>query len=117
MKFYHTLPFKYYSGMHLFCLSASSSFFATNYKSKHLVFEKVASFGLSSNMTRYLIQDYRMGVTQVQYALLFWGAATSFLPLVRALVSDSYLGRYLTISFGCIFSFLVYSLPTFSLIF
>ncbi|XP_074348475.1 protein NRT1/ PTR FAMILY 1.1-like [Apium graveolens] len=69
-------------------------------------FEKVASFGLSSNMTQYLIQDYRMGVTQVQNLLFYWGAITNFLPIVGALVSDSYLGRYLTICFSCICGFL-----------
>lgn len=69
-------------------------------------FEKVASYGLLSNMILYLIQDYRMGVTQGQNILFLWSAATNFLPIVGAVVADSYLGRYLTIALGSIFSFM-----------
>ncbi|KAL8098962.1 hypothetical protein AgCh_031607 [Apium graveolens] len=69
-------------------------------------FEKVASYGLVPNMILYLIQDYRMGLTQGQNLIFYWSAATNFSPLVGALVSDSYLGRYLTIAIASIFSFL-----------
>ncbi|WOH03551.1 hypothetical protein DCAR_0622950 [Daucus carota subsp. sativus] len=69
-------------------------------------FEKVASYGLMSNMILYLIKDYRMGLTQGQNILFLWNAANNFLPIVGALVADSYLGRYLTIAIGSIFSFL-----------
>lgn len=69
-------------------------------------FEKVASYGLLSNMILYLIKDYRMGLAQGQNILFLWSAATNFLPIVGALVADSYLGRYLTIAIGSIFSLL-----------
>uniref|UniRef100_A0A1S3ZY37 Protein NRT1/ PTR FAMILY 1.2-like n=1 Tax=Nicotiana tabacum TaxID=4097 RepID=A0A1S3ZY37_TOBAC len=69
--------------------------------------EKVASYGLLPNMTFYLMNDYRMEVTTAQNLLFFWSAATNFLPLVGAFVADSYLGRFLAIGLGSIFSFLV----------
>ncbi|OIT05291.1 protein nrt1 ptr family 1.2, partial [Nicotiana attenuata] len=69
--------------------------------------EKVASYGLLPNMTFYLMKDYRMEVTTAQNLLFFWSAATNFLPLVGAFVADSYLGRFLAIGLGSIFSFLV----------
>ncbi|XP_016459445.1 protein NRT1/ PTR FAMILY 1.2-like [Nicotiana tabacum] len=68
--------------------------------------EKVASYGLLPNMTFYLMKDYRMEVTTAQNLLFFWSAATNFLPLVGAFVADSYLGRFLAIGLGSIFSFL-----------
>ncbi|MCE0481424.1 hypothetical protein HAX54_039184 [Datura stramonium] len=68
--------------------------------------EKVASYGLLPNMTFYLMKDYRMGVTTAQNLLFYWSSATNFLPLVGAFIADSYLGRFLVIAFGSIFSFL-----------
>ncbi|KAH0763138.1 hypothetical protein KY290_019211 [Solanum tuberosum] len=71
--------------------------------------ESVASYGLLPNMTFYLMRDYRMDITTTQNLLFFWSAATNFLPIVGAVVADSYLGRFLTIGLGSIFSFLVYN--------
>ncbi|PHU24389.1 Protein NRT1/ PTR FAMILY 1.1 [Capsicum chinense] len=68
--------------------------------------EKVGSYGVLPNMTFYLMRDYRLGVTSAQNLLFFWSAATNFLPLVGAFVADSYLGRFLAIGLGSIFSFL-----------
>ncbi|KAI7986848.1 Protein NRT1/ PTR FAMILY 1.2 [Camellia lanceoleosa] len=68
--------------------------------------EKVASYGLSANMILYVMGDYHIGVTQATNILFLWSAATNFLPLVGAFISDSYLGRYLTIGLGCIASLL-----------
>ncbi|CAN4115713.1 unnamed protein product [Withania somnifera] len=68
--------------------------------------EKVASYGLLPNMTFYLMKDYRMGATTAQNLLFYWSSATNFLPIVGAFLADSYLGRFLVIGFGSIFSFL-----------
>ncbi|XP_006343082.2 protein NRT1/ PTR FAMILY 1.2-like [Solanum tuberosum] len=68
--------------------------------------ESVASYGLLPNMTFYLMRDYRMDITTTQNLLFFWSATTNFLPIVGAVVADSYLGRFLTIGLGSIFSFL-----------
>ncbi|KAI3684239.1 hypothetical protein L6452_33460 [Arctium lappa] len=69
-------------------------------------FEKVASFGLLPNMILYLISDYHMGVAQGTTVLLNWMAATNFSPIIGAFLSDSFLGRFLTIFLGSIFSLL-----------
>lgn len=71
--------------------------------------EKVSSYGLAPNMILYLMKDYGMGVTKGQNLLFFWSAATNFLPLLGAFLADSYLGRFLTIAIGSVFSFLVTS--------
>ncbi|KAK6264100.1 Proton-dependent oligopeptide transporter family - like 10 [Theobroma cacao] len=68
--------------------------------------EKVASYGLVPNMILYLIKDYHMGVAKGTNTLFFWQAATNFTPILCAFVSDSYLGRYLTIGLGSICSLL-----------
>nr|GMC51853.1 protein NRT1/ PTR FAMILY 1.2-like [Ipomoea batatas] len=69
--------------------------------------EKVSSYGLAPNMILYLMKNYGMGVTKGQNLLFFWSAATNFLPLLGAFLADSYLGRFLTIAIGSVFSFLV----------
>ncbi|KAL3528727.1 hypothetical protein ACH5RR_008049 [Cinchona calisaya] len=69
-------------------------------------FEKVASYGLLPNMILYLMNIYHMGLAKGNYILFLWSAATNFTPIVGAFLADSYLGRYLTISLGCITSLL-----------
>ncbi|KAK1563715.1 hypothetical protein Q3G72_031641 [Acer saccharum] len=54
-------------------------------------FERVASFGLSPTATNLI---------------LVWNAATNVLPVVGAVVADSYVGRYPMIGFGSIASLL-----------
>lgn len=70
-------------------------------------FEKVASYGLLPNMIMYLIRDYRFGVAKGTNVLFMWSAATNFTPLLGAFLSDSYLGRFLTIAIASLSSFLV----------
>ncbi|GKV16226.1 hypothetical protein SLEP1_g26898 [Rubroshorea leprosula] len=69
-------------------------------------FEKIASYGLVSNMILYLIKNYHMSVAKGTSVIFIWTAATSFMPLLGAFLSDSYLGRFLTIGFGSITSLL-----------
>ncbi|KAM7254415.1 hypothetical protein ACFE04_003795 [Oxalis oulophora] len=69
--------------------------------------EKVASYGLIPNMILYLMKDYHIGVAKGTNILFFWQAATNFMPLLAAFLSDSYFGRFLTIGFASISSFLV----------
>ncbi|KAI8529570.1 hypothetical protein RHMOL_Rhmol12G0235100 [Rhododendron molle] len=68
--------------------------------------EKLASYGLLSNMILYLMEEYHIGVIEGTNILFFWSAATNFFPLFGAFISDSYLGRFLTIGLGSIFSLL-----------
>ncbi|XP_044486740.1 protein NRT1/ PTR FAMILY 1.2-like [Mangifera indica] len=69
-------------------------------------FEKVASYGLVPNMILYFIGDYHLSVAKGTNILFFWTAATNFMPILGAFLSDSYLGRFLTIGLGSIISLL-----------
>lgn len=69
----------------------------------------MASYGLVPNMILYLMNDYKVGIAKGQNIIFLSGAATNFTPLLGAFLADSYLGRFLTIGFGSIFSFLVSS--------
>ncbi|CAN1824856.1 Protein NRT1/ PTR FAMILY 1.2 [Linum perenne] len=69
-------------------------------------FEKVASYGVAPNMIMYLMKDYKMGVAKAANILFLWSAATNFMPLFGAFLSDSFLGRYLTITIGSFFTLL-----------
>nr|XP_017246520.1 PREDICTED: protein NRT1/ PTR FAMILY 1.2-like isoform X3 [Daucus carota subsp. sativus] len=70
------------------------------------LFERLASSGLSPNMIRYLMEEYHMDVTTGNNIILFWSAATNFLPVLGAFIADSFLGRYRMIGVGTIFSLL-----------
>ncbi|KNA09775.1 hypothetical protein SOVF_150480 [Spinacia oleracea] len=69
-------------------------------------FEKVASYGLTTNMILYLMNDYKMSLAKGQNLLYLWTAAINFLPIIGAFLADSFLGRFLTIGLGSIFSLL-----------
>ncbi|KAK2641753.1 hypothetical protein Ddye_023516 [Dipteronia dyeriana] len=69
-------------------------------------FERVASFGLSPNMIFYLKTRYNMETTAATNLILFWTAATNIVPVLGAIVADSYVGRYPMIGFGSIASLL-----------
>ncbi|KAI3996019.1 hypothetical protein MKX01_037516 [Papaver californicum] len=57
-------------------------------------FEKVATYGLTANMILYLTGAFNMEVVMGAQALFLWAAISYFLPIVGALVSDSYLGKF-----------------------
>lgn len=67
-------------------------------------FERLASYGLLPNMILYLMREYHMDVATGTSVLSLWGAATNFLPLAGAFLSDSYLGRFQTIALGSVTS-------------
>ncbi|KAI6682301.1 hypothetical protein NL676_036182 [Syzygium grande] len=69
-------------------------------------FENVASYGLLPNMVVYLTQEYRLENVVAANVLFLWSAATNFLPIVGAVLADSYFGRYPMIGFGSIVSLL-----------
>ena len=69
--------------------------------------ERVASFGLTPNMTLYLMRQYHMEMTAASNVLFYWSAATNFLPILGAIIADSYVGRFHMIGFGSVVSLLV----------
>ncbi|XP_047310303.1 protein NRT1/ PTR FAMILY 1.2-like [Impatiens glandulifera] len=68
----------------------------------------VASIGLLPNMVLYLIGSYNLSTAKATNILFYQSAANNFFPLIGAFLSDSYLGRFLSIGFGSIFTFLIY---------
>ncbi|OMO91052.1 Proton-dependent oligopeptide transporter family [Corchorus olitorius] len=68
--------------------------------------ERLATSGLSPNMMLYLTQQYNMGNTAAANVIFIWSAATNFTPILGALLADSYAGKYRTVGFGSILSFL-----------
>ncbi|KAK0608028.1 hypothetical protein LWI29_024362 [Acer saccharum] len=54
-------------------------------------FEKVASYGLVSNMILYLMREYHIGAAKGSNILFVWSAATNFMPTLGAIIGDSYL--------------------------
>ncbi|GER55448.1 major facilitator superfamily protein [Striga asiatica] len=64
--------------------------------------EKMSIFGLSPNMTLYLMNEYHLEMTFVSNVLFLWSSATNFMTLVGALAADSFLGRFRTIGIGSI---------------
>ena len=67
----------------------------------------MGSYGLVPNMIIYLMNDYKIGVAKGTNILFLWSAATNFAPVIGAFLSDSYLGRFLTIGLGSLFSLMV----------
>ncbi|CAM0882587.1 unnamed protein product [Alopecurus aequalis] len=65
------------------------------------IFEKVASFGLQTNMILYLTERYHMTAANGTMVLYLWSAMTNFLPISGAVLSDVYLGRFRVIALGC----------------
>ncbi|GMI92552.1 nitrate transporter 1.12 [Hibiscus trionum] len=70
------------------------------------VFQLVASVGLLPNMILYLKTQYGLENAKAANLIFIWSAANQFTPVVGAFLADSYVGRYLMIGFGSIFSFL-----------
>lgn len=95
------------SDYHFSLISEYLYYIVNYYGEANEAFEKVASYGLLPNMIMYLIRDYRFGVAKGTNVLFMWSAATNFTPLLGAFLSDSYLGRFLTIAIASLSSFLV----------
>ncbi|XP_039008472.1 protein NRT1/ PTR FAMILY 1.2-like [Hibiscus syriacus] len=70
------------------------------------VFQHVASVGLLPNMILYLTTEYGLENAKAANLIFIWSASNQFTPIVGAFLADSYVGRYLMIGFGSIFSFL-----------
>ncbi|WMV28664.1 hypothetical protein MTR67_022049 [Solanum verrucosum] len=65
-------------------------------------FERVASYGLQFNMLIYLMTYYNMSAATGTTILGLWGALSSGLALVGAIIADSYWGRFRAVAFGSI---------------
>ncbi|KAG9455740.1 hypothetical protein H6P81_000248 [Aristolochia fimbriata] len=69
-------------------------------------FEKLATIGLLSNFMVYLLTQYHMNQVDATNVVNIWSGTTNFAPLLGAFVSDAYLGRFRTLAYSSVASFL-----------
>ncbi|KAL8504088.1 hypothetical protein ACS0TY_022717 [Phlomoides rotata] len=71
-----------------------------------MALEQMSTFGVSPNMTLYMMNEYHMDMKTASNVWFMWSATTNSMLLFGALISDSFLGRFYTIGFGSIISLL-----------
>ncbi|KAH9324725.1 hypothetical protein KI387_004903, partial [Taxus chinensis] len=76
--------------------------------------ERLAFYGMSSNMVNYLKTKFNFGNASAAKANSNWGGTCYITPLIGAFVADSYLGRYRTIVIFSIVYFIGMTLLTLS---
>ncbi|KAK6788981.1 hypothetical protein RDI58_012780 [Solanum bulbocastanum] len=69
-------------------------------------FERIASYGSQTNLIIYLMTYYNMSAATSTTFLGLWGALSSGLALVGAIIADSYWGRFNAVAYGTIFTFI-----------
>lgn len=69
-------------------------------------FERVATVGLHVNIVIYLKTQYHLDNATAASLIFWWGAIAQFLPILGAVLSDSYLGRFRVILLGALASLL-----------
>uniref|UniRef100_A0A5B7BQ64 Uncharacterized protein n=1 Tax=Davidia involucrata TaxID=16924 RepID=A0A5B7BQ64_DAVIN len=69
-------------------------------------FEKLASMSLIANITVYLRTNYHMDGILLVNVVSLWSGSSNITTIAGAFLSDAYLGRFLTLLFGSIASFL-----------
>ncbi|CAK7353260.1 unnamed protein product [Dovyalis caffra] len=65
-------------------------------------FERLANYGLSTNLILYLTREYGIHGVKGAQILYLHSAAANFMPFLGAFLADTYVGRYPMIGFGCI---------------
>ncbi|CAL5435261.1 unnamed protein product [Camellia sinensis] len=63
----------------------------------------VTTVGVAVNLITYLIQKLNLPIVKASNILTNFGGASSFMPLIGALIADSFAGRFWTILVGSIF--------------
>jgi len=72
--------------------------------------EKLGSIGVSANFMLYLRNVFHMEPVEASNVYYLWMGLTNFAPLLGALISDAYIGRFKTIAYASLFSILVRAL-------
>ncbi|KAJ8637867.1 hypothetical protein MRB53_012134 [Persea americana] len=69
-------------------------------------FEKLATLGLLANIMVYLQDQFHMKQVFATNVVNIWSGTTNFAPLIGAFLSDAYFGRFRTLAYASIASFL-----------
>ncbi|XP_061954635.1 protein NRT1/ PTR FAMILY 2.11-like [Populus nigra] len=69
-------------------------------------FEKLGTVGSSTNLAVYLTTVFNMKSVKATTLLNVFNGTTNLAPLIGAYLSDTYFGRYWTLGFASVFSFL-----------
>ncbi|XP_062204829.1 protein NRT1/ PTR FAMILY 1.2-like [Phragmites australis] len=84
------------------CFKGKGGFKALPFIFSNEMLEKVAGFGLNTNMITYLTKQYHLSNVTSQTMLFVWGALSNFAPISGALVADMYLGRFMAVALGSV---------------
>lgn len=69
--------------------------------------------GLSANFMAYLTKVFHMKLVDASNVYNLWLGLSNLVPLLGAIISDTYVGRFRTIAYSSFFSLLVRFLPLF----
>jgi dipeptide/tripeptide permease len=62
---------------------------------------------VAANLTTYLVKRFSIGQLQATNITNIFFATLNLTPLLGAFISDSYLGRFKTLAYGCFATLLV----------
>lgn len=77
------------------------------------VFERMAFYGISSNLLIYLTNRLHQGTVTASNNVTNWVGAVWMTPVLGAYIADAYLGRFWTFIVASIIYLSVYSLSLF----
>lgn len=65
------------------------------------VFERMAYYGISSNLVLYMTKELHQGTVESANSVTNWGGTIWMTPILGAYVADAHLGRYWTFLISC----------------
>jgi len=78
-----------------------------------VVLERMAYYGISSNLISYLTIKLHEGSAEAVTNVWIWGGVAWLLPLFAGFVADSLLGRFWTITYSLLIYVVVSSISAF----
>lgn len=76
----------------------------------------MGTMGLSANFMAYLTKVFHMKLVDASNVFNLWLGLSNLAPLLGAIISDAYVGRFKTIAYASFFSLLVRFLPLSSIL-
>ncbi|KFK44623.1 hypothetical protein AALP_AA1G282800 [Arabis alpina] len=68
--------------------------------------ERVATMGISANFMAYFTKVFHMELVEASVVYNLWSGFTNLAPLLGAIISDAYIGRFKTIAYASFFTLL-----------